>query len=465
MNKQKYLDAAWYFIFAGVLFGAGIAYQWYVNRNPIHPLTLPAKVLDGSRDQVADTMHLLGLKKPNYHYERDDTTAVIRHDPDAAQPGLTLITSATADNQLDARLIALDGTPVQTWPIDWYTLWPDADHVPEHLRPKQQPGTHIHGAVIMENGDLVFNFEFQGMMRLDVCGDVVWRLPYLTHHSIDRDRRTGNFWVSGRIFHDEPTEKFPNHTPTFAEPTVLEVTPDGEIVTEISVLRLLDKNGLDGLLYMDDFDDIQRGRASTTGDTLHLNDVEVFPPDTHSEIFDPGDLMISLRNIHTVLVFDPKSEDIVYSQSGGFVGQHDPDFIDGDRISVFDNAVTHGEGAPKESRVVIFDATGEAEPEVHYQGSDEDPFYTQVMGKHQWLDNGNLLLTESTGGRAFELDKDGNIVWQYLNIVDDGWVGLVDEAQRLPESFDAAFFDDQRQTRCTQPARTAKADGAAPRVN
>lgn len=469
MTARKYLDITWYILLAVFLFGAGVTYQWYVNKNPIHPLTVPGQVLDVSKNQVADALHMLGLKMPGYYYEREHANADAFHDPDAAQPGLTLITSATAEHRLDARIVTLDGTPVQVWPINWFDLWPDADHVPEMFRPKQHPGTHIHGAAIMDNGDLLFNFEFQGMMRLDVCGDVVWRLPYLTHHSIDRDERTGNFWVSGRIFHEEPTPRFPNHVPTFAEATVVEVTPAGEILTEISILELLERNDLDGLLYMDDFDDIQRGRARTTGDTLHLNDVEVFPADLQSDVFDPGDLMISLRNIHTILVFDPKSQDIVYRQSGGFVGQHDPDFIGNDRISVFDNAAAHGEDAVRESRVVILDAAAEegAEPEVYFEGSDQQPFYTRVMGKHQWLDNGNLLLTESTGGRAFELDKEGDIVWQHLNIVDEGWVGLIDEAQRLPESFDAAFFEDQRQTRCTEPARTAKATsgGDAPRVN
>ena len=461
MTARKYLDIVWYILFAVFLFGAGVAYQWHVNRNPVHPLTVPGQVLDVSKNQVADTLHLLGLKKPGYYYQRNHGDTGAFHNLDKAQPGLTLITSATAKHNLEARLVALDGTPAQVWPIDWFELWPDADHVPETLRPKQHPGTHIHGAAVMENGDLVFNFEFQGMMRLDVCGDVVWRLPYLTHHSLHRDPRTGNLWSSGRIFHDEPTEKYPNHVPTFAESTVVEVTPDGEIVTEISVFELLEKNGLDGLLYMDDFDDIQRGRARTTGDTLHLNDVEVFPPDLDSDIFDPGDLMISLRNIHTILVFDPETLEIVYRHSGGFVGQHDPDFIGDDRISVFDNAATFDEDA-QNSRVIILDAEApDAEPEVYFEGSDTRPFYTRVMGKHQWLDNGNLLLTEATGGRAFEIDRDGDIVWQHLNIVEEGWVGLIDEAQRLPASFDATFFERQRQNRCAEPARTAGAAGGA----
>ena len=50
--------------------------------------------------------------------------------------------------------------------------------------------------------------------------------------------------------------------------------------------------------------------------------------------------MISLRNVSTVLVFDPDDLKIRYSITGRFVRQHDPDFVDNNTISVFDNART-----------------------------------------------------------------------------------------------------------------------------
>jgi len=210
---------------------------------------------------------------------------------------------------------------------------------------------------------------------------------------------------------------------------------------------------------MTDFDDMQRGQAGANGDTLHLNDVEVFPATMAPGFFKPGDVMISLRNIHTVLVFDPATEEVLYRHSGGVVGQHDPDFIDGNRISVFDNAVAWGKDAVRESRIIILSPGEEdSETEVYLQGSDAFPFYTDVMGKHQWLANGNLLVTESTRGRAFEIDADGEIVWQHVNLLDDqGLVGLVDEAQRLPPKFDQAFFEKQRSENCTDQQQLAHA--------
>jgi len=66
------------------------------------------------------------------------------------------------------------------------------------------------------------------------------------------------------------------------------------------------------------------------------------------------------------------------------------------------------------------------------------------MGKHQRLDNGNLLLTEAARGRALEVDSEGRLVWEYVNVVDDGIAGVLAEAIRLPPNFDPEFFERAR---------------------
>ena len=137
---------------------------------------------------------------------------------------------------LSVKIMDMDGKTLHQWIIDWFKIWPDAKHVPDRLLPKSPPGTHVHGAVLMENGDLVFNFEHLGLVRLDRQGKVVWRLPYQTHHSIDRDD-DGNLWVCGQKEHTEPSDRFPNQIPPFVEDTILEVTPEGKIVREWSVAR------------------------------------------------------------------------------------------------------------------------------------------------------------------------------------------------------------------------------------
>jgi Arylsulfotransferase (ASST) len=112
--------------------------------------------------------------------------------------------------------------------------------------------------------------------------------------------------------------------------------------------------------------------------------------------------------------------------------QHDPDFLPGARISVFDNRMDNaGGGVFGGSRIIEVDPA--AYPvNVSYQGHDGDFFYTDIMGKHQRLANGNLLITESLAGRAFEVAGNGDVVWQYINRWDEDEVAWISEATRYP---------------------------------
>jgi len=65
------------------------------------------------------------------------------------------------------------------------------------------------------------------------------------------------------------------------------------------------------------------------------------------------------------------------------------------------------------------------------------------MGKHQWLPNGNMLITESMAGRAFEIDNKGTMLWEYFNLVEPHLLGLLTEAQRLTPFFNKVFFDEK----------------------
>ena len=71
-----------------------------------------------------------------------------------------------------------------------------------------------------------------------------------------------------------------------------------------------------------------------------------------------------------------------------------------------------------------------------YSGSDAEPFYSDIGGRVQWLPNGNILVGEPQGGRVFELARDadgtGKIVWQYVNLIAPGTVGMLFDVQRVP---------------------------------
>jgi len=57
------------------------------------------------------------------------------------------------------------------------------------------------------------------------------------------------------------------------------------------------------------------------------------------------------------------------------------------------------------------------------------------------------LVTDSRNGRAFQLNPNREIVWEFTNPVDEGVVGIVEEVQRLPASM-TPLFTDQQARRC-----------------
>lgn len=369
-------------------------------------------------------------------------------EPDRMAPGLTFVTRLEDDSLHRLEVIRPDGDVVHSWQVDWFELIDDDSFLPPARRPQQQPGASIHGARVLQTGDVVLNFEFLTTLKLDVCGNLLWAAKNLGHHSIDQTE-DGEFWVGGEIYHPSGTRPpYPNHRAPFHEWTAQRLTKDGAVDGEISMAGLLVDADLLGLLYATN----QQNTDPKTGrDTLHLNDVEMFPSDIEPGVFRPGDLMVSLRNINTVIVFDPETGRIRHRATGSFLRQHDPDFIDGNRYILFDNRnLGHAETPLARSRILEVTASpsgGVASVQEVYRGPGSPDFYSNVKGRQERLDNGNLLVVSSRDGRILELTPEGDLVWEYRNQVADDRRGEITEAQRLTEPLTETFFEDAR-ARC-----------------
>lgn len=364
---------------------------------------------------------------PWYYREVDRQARLSTSESAHVSPGLNLVSRIAADHKLVVEVVDMLGESVHTWDVDWFRVWPDAEHFNSSLAPKARPGTHIHGAVLLDNGNLVYNYEHLGLVCLDFESNVVWRLPYQTHHTVHR-HDDGNLWVCGHRRQTEAESVFPNREAPYDEYTLLEVSPNGDIVNEWSVAGLLRQNGYAGLLGLAAHD--AYAHYTIEKDIIHLNDVEPFPEGMTEGFFKKGDVLVSLRNINTVFVFNKLDSKIKYISTGRFIAQHDPDFIDGNRISLFDNRARASDHGLMSSRIVIVSALDGTVEEV-YRGSEASKFYTRIMGKHQWLPGGHVLITESLRGRAFEVNRAGDVVWEYFNYVDDNTVGVVEEVTRL----------------------------------
>ncbi|MFO1049980.1 MAG: arylsulfotransferase family protein, partial [Geminicoccaceae bacterium] len=240
------------------------------------PSTQIDEAIEAARDLRRNWRSYAGLV-PTKHVVRADT----RVGPDRpravspeAQPGVTLLTGLF-DNEVSAILVGLDGTELHRWPIRFHEVWGEAAHLGPAEVPFNDWDTMIHGIVLFPNGDIVFNLEDRGLARMDRCGEVLWRLPYRTHHAVTMDE-AGKLWVMGlKEPSTERDPRFPGLFPPYRHETILQVDPDsGRILQEISLLEVIYRSRYEGVLFADG-SEWPGDRTRGVTDPLHANHVEV----------------------------------------------------------------------------------------------------------------------------------------------------------------------------------------------
>ena len=215
--------------------------------------------------------------------------------------------------------------------------------------------------------------------------------------------------------------------------SALLIDPEGRIIEDVPILE----PAIDWLIENQELDIIY-GLNPEELDPLHLNDIEVVTPELSARISgsEPGDLLLSMRNLHALAVLNRSSGKIVWMQHGPWLKQHDPDIEQDGTITVFDNGSGHRMPGRDfvGARVLRFDpVTGLAE--TVYPQNDDQRFFSFIMGTHQALPNGNILVTESTSGRVFEITPDGETVWSMVFVAGTRSAALIEEARRYPLDF------------------------------
>lgn len=346
--------------------------------------------------------------------------------------GCVLLTSfwPDYDGRPGIRLVDRRGRTLHHWDVDLDAIWPEP---PYDDGAEAFYGTehYLHGSYLFENGDVLFNVEFLGLVRMNPRGEVVWRLDRHTHHSVARTE-DGDFWVCEMRWITDQKDaltRFYGLEVPFAEDRVLKVSADGEVLQEVSVLELLCGTELRSMLFQGGV-----GSPTRSRDPLHLNDVEELPRALAADFptLAAGDLVVSLFQPNLVMVFDPATREVKWSQSTPLIHQHDPDFRPGGWISVFNNnsdetptGIVNGgsqllayqphSGAQRGLYPERLDASlqGALRGDPLAPSGHERRFYTPVGGKAQQLSNGHWLITEAVTGRVFEVDERGHTVWEW----------------------------------------------------
>ncbi|MGD8440664.1 MAG: arylsulfotransferase family protein [Holophagae bacterium] len=130
--------------------------------------------------------------------------------------------------------------------------------------------------------------------------------------------------------------------------------------------------------------------------------------------FRPGNVLISARNLNAVFIVDRSTGDIVWQHEAGLDFQHEAQMVPrgvlGEGLVVVFNNGYHNRNAYRRSEIRVIDPT-----DGRLVWSYSDPaFFSTIAGAEQVLPNGNLLVTSSEGGRAFEVTPDKRTVWQWI---------------------------------------------------
>jgi hypothetical protein len=401
------------------------------------PHRLLGELWAAQRDWQEHWRSNLGIEPTRHLGEsRHHAEDAVRHVDEKTKAGVTLLESMF-DQEVGLRLIDLEGNTIHTWPARFSEIFPNPPN-PEILDaewglPSNDWEIFIHGAALYPDGDVLFNLPGLALVRMDACGDVEWKLAVATHHSIHIDD-DGNIWTLGHRFYDQRTPDFPGLRPRFRDDLILEISPDGKVLRQWSILKLLYDNDLAGALFPIGIDAIEDEPMT---DFLHANDVEILSAEDAPAfaLFEAGDALVSIRNLNLLVVFDPDTGVVKWEQTGPWLAQHDPDFLPDGRILVFDNRADHAEGRLLGgSRLLAVDPVSDT-VETVYEGTEGEPFFTEGRGKADLLANGNFLITETEFGRVFEVTPDGEIVWSFINRYDDDRIVHVSGATRYPESY------------------------------
>lgn len=372
------------------------------------------------------------FKTDQWRLARDSGAGVTINDTARVQPGYTLYTAA---GDAAAHLIAMDGRVVHEWRRPYSTVWTEQAAVQS---PQPDELIFFDKARMLPNGDLLAIYAAAGdtpwgygMVKLDRNSNVIWSYLAHTHHDFDV-APDGRILALTNEFTSDEIEGLGKLDKPVLEDFLAVLSPEGKELKKISLTRALAGSRFNILRLAIP--------AYALGDPLHANSVEYMDAEKarHFPGAAAGDVLLSFRDMSAVAVLSVDRGEIIWAARGPWLWQHDASLLPNGHITLFDNLGGFRDG--NSARVLEVDpATSEVV--WSYAGDDAHPFHSPLRSSAQPLPNGNMLITESDGGRVFEVDRNGAIVWNFVTPTRGGdanqFVPVVTWGQRItPQSID-----------------------------
>lgn len=314
-----------------------------------------------------------------------------------------------------AQLMDMDGRVLHQWQYPFEKLWPK-------LEPGETDVSYWRRVHVYENGDILAIFEPFGIFKLDKDSNLLWESQNNAHHDL-LVAPNGNILVLTRREARMPLNS--NEERPVLEEFVSELSPDGKELRRVSVIEAFQNSEYRAMLR----------DVPNHWDVTHVNSLRLLSPGTPARVpaFQPGRILLSVREIGAVAVLDLDAARIEWAAKGLWWMQHEASPVGHGNILLFDNR-----SLGKQSRVVEFDpATGQLA--WTYGGVPGQEMFTQYCGLAERLPNGNTLITVSESGRVIEVTSEQEIVWEFVNpnLAAEGFdiIATVFDFKRLPQSF------------------------------
>ncbi|MGH0028851.1 MAG: aryl-sulfate sulfotransferase [Myxococcota bacterium] len=304
---------------------------------------------------------------------------VVVHDAARVQPGYRLF---SADTACEADLIDVDGALVRRWNGAPCSKW-------SHAQLLEDGSLLVAGEHRFDPADPKPSY----LRRYAFDGRLVRHWPIHAHHDaaplpdgsllalVLQEFRDPEVFAGGVVV-DNP---------------ILPISPQGRSGRPVSLHETM--KALDGACPFRTPVESNPGKA----EPLHMNSIQWIPGPRPQ-------VLISTRHQDCIYRIDWETKRVVWAWGRGELdGPHDATRLANGNVLVFDNGMVRGwsrvlEVEPGSGRIVW-----------EYPGEGDPPFYTRGRGGSQRLPNGNTLIAESNEGRAFEVTRDGEIVWEYYN--------------------------------------------------
>ena len=299
----------------------------------------------------------------------------------------------TSGHDPEAVLMNMNGEVLHTWSYLFWKAWPD------YPVRRKNPNTNFwRRAYLYPNGDILAIFDGLGIIKLDKSSRLLWANPCRAHHDLE-------VMPDGRIYVLTREARLVPHIDKeepILEDFVTLLDTDGTELHRFSLLRAFEQSNYRGIVP---------ATEALRKDIFHTNTLEVLDHQLAGlpAAFRKGNLLVSVLNFDVVAVVDLQTEQVVWARKGSWRRQHQPTLLNNGHLLLFDNR-----GKGKHSAVIEFDPWRGKEV-WRYQGSSDNPFSSYTCGSSIRLPNGNTLITESDNGRAFEVTREKQIVWEYIS--------------------------------------------------